>query len=147
MRLPIVGQLELALWTARFTRALGVLLRSGTPMLTALRVSREGIDNLALGTRMDAAIARVERGDRVAMALDGVLPPLATQLLAVGEESGSLDHMAARVADTTDAEVQRGLRTMAGLLEPVLIVLFGGLVGFVALAMLQAIYSVNANVL
>ncbi len=55
--------------------------------------------------------------------------------------------MATRVADTFDAEVQRGLRTLAGLLEPALIVLFGGLVGFVALAMLQAIYSVNANVL
>jgi type II secretory pathway component PulF len=76
-----------------------------------------------------------------------VLPPLATQLLAVGEESGSLGSMATRIADTTDADIQRRLRTLAGLVEPVLIVLFGGLVGFVALAMLQAIYAINANVL
>lgn len=147
LRLPIAGALETRLWTSRFTRALGVLLRAGTPMLTALRVARESVDNTALGARLEAVVARVQRGDRLAASLEDVLPPLATQLLAVGEESGSLDAMATRVADTFDAEVQRGLRTLAGLLEPALIVLFGGLVGFVALAMLQAIYSVNANVL
>ena len=115
-------------------------------MLTALRLSRESVDNASLGGQLDAAIARVERGDRLATALEHVLPPLATQLLAVGEESGSLDAMATRAADSCDFDVQRGLRRLVGLVEPVLIVLFGGLVGFVALAMLQAIYSINASV-
>ena len=82
----------------------------------------------------------------VARALDGTLPPLATQLLAVGEESGSLDRMALRVADTYDAESQRALRGLVALVEPALIVGFGAVVGFVALAMLQAVYSINASV-
>lgn len=143
---PVAGGLELAAATARFTRALAALLQGGAPLLASLRIAREGVDNLALGARLDAAIGRVERGDRLAASLDGVLPPLATQLLAVGEEGGALDAMAARAADTYDAEVQRGLRTLVGLVEPVLILAFGGLVGFVALAMLQAIYSINASV-
>lgn len=146
LSLPVVGQLEWLAWTGRFTRTLAALLHGGTPVLTALRLARESVDNASLGNRLDAAIARVERGDRLAAALDGVLPPLATQLLAVGEESGSLDAMAARAADSCDFDVQRGLRRLVGLVEPVLIVLFGGLVGFVALAMLQAIYSINASV-
>ncbi|MGQ0648785.1 MAG: type II secretion system F family protein [Gemmatimonadaceae bacterium] len=144
---PLVGRLEAATWTARFCQALGALLQSGAPLLTSLRIARDGVENVALGARIETAIARVERGDRLAAAFEGVFPPLATQMLAVGEESGSLDTMASRVADTYDADVQRGLKTAVALVEPLLIMLFGGLVGFVALAMLQAIYSINASVL
>lgn len=146
LTIPVVGPLEWLTWTGRFTRTLAALLQGGAPVLTALRLAREGVDNLALGAQLNAAIARVERGDRLATALDRILPPLATQLLAVGEESGSLDAMAARAADSCEMDVQRGLRRLVGLVEPVMIVLFGGLVGFVALAMLQAIYSINASV-
>ena len=134
-------------WTARFCRPLGALLQGGAPLLSSLRISREGVANAALGSRIDAAIARVERGERIAAAFDGVFPPLATQLLAVGEESASLALMATRVADTYDVEVQRGLRTLVSFVEPLAIVLFGGLVGFIALAMLQAMYSINASVI
>ena len=70
---------------------------------------------------------------------------MAVQLLAVGEESGKLDALALRAAASHDEEVRRSLRSMASLLEPGLILLFGGIVGFVALAMLQAIYAVNAG--
>lgn len=146
LSMPIVGHLEWLAWTGRFTRTLAALLHGGAPVLTALRLARESVDNASLGGQIDAAIARVERGDRLAVSLDRVLPPLTMQLLAVGEESGSLDAMAARAADSCDIEVQRGLRRLVGLVEPALIVLFGGLVGFVALAMLQAIYSINASV-
>jgi general secretion pathway protein F len=89
----------------------------------------------------------VERGEPLHASLEGTLPPLATQLLAVGEESGALDAMALRVADTFDAESQRTLRSLVAMIEPLLIVTFGALVGFVALAMLQAIYSINASAL
>lgn len=147
LRWPVVGALETGTWTARFSRALGALLQGGAPLLPSLRIARGGVNNLALGSRIDSSIARVERGDRLAVAFEGVLPPLANQLLSVGEETGSLDAMALRIAGTYDAEVQRGLKTLVSLVEPVLIVLFGGLVGFVALAMLQAIYSINASVL
>lgn len=144
---PVVGALERSIATARFARAFGTLLRGGTGVLPALRVAREALTNDALASRIDDAIRAVERGEPVARALEGTLPPLATQLLAVGEESGALDRMALRVADTYDAESQRALRGLVALVEPALIVGFGAVVGFVALAMLQAVYSINASVL
>jgi len=70
---------------------------------------------------------------------------MVVQMLAVGEESGRLDELCSRVADTYDGEVRRALRTLVALLEPAMIIVFGALVGFVALAMLQAIYSINAS--
>jgi type II secretory pathway component PulF len=81
----------------------------------------------------------------VAAALSATLPPLASQMLAVGEESGQLDALCLRVADAYDGDVRRSLRTMVALVEPAMILVFGTLVGFVALAMLQAIYGINFN--
>jgi len=67
------------------------------------------------------------------------------QMIAVGEESGQLEELCLKVADSYDSEVRRALRTAVALIEPAMILLFGGLVGFVALAMLQAIYGINLN--
>lgn len=147
LRWPLVGDVERMIASARLARAFGTLVRGGSGVLVALRVARETVGNAALLAGVDEAIRSVERGESVAVALRGTLPPLATQLLAVGEESGALDAMALRVADTYDAESQRALRSLVALVEPALIVGFGAVVGFVALAMLQAIYSINAAVL
>lgn len=144
---PVAGPLERAVATARFARAFGTLLRGGSGVLASLHVARDTVTNVALGERLDAAAGAVMRGEPISAALEGALPPLATQLLAVGEESGALDAMALRVADTYDAESARALRSLVALVEPMLIVAFGGLVGFVALAMLQAVYSINASAL
>ena len=133
--------------TARFTSALGVLLQSGTPMLTALRVARESVTNQAIAAELDVAGEKVARGERVAESLAGVFPPLAVELLAAGEEGGRLAEMCARVAQIHDESVGRSLRTLVRLVEPALILAFGAIVGFIALAMLQAVYSVNAGVL
>ena len=133
--------------TARFARAFGTLLESGAGVLASLRIAREAVSNQSLGSALDDAARAIERGVRVADSLEGALPPLAIQLLAVGEESGTLAAMSLRIADTYDGEVQRSLRTLVAMVEPMLIVAFGGVVGFVALAMLQAIYSINAGVL
>ena len=73
------------------------------------------------------------------------MPPLALQMLAVGEESGRMEELCDSVANTYDAEVRRALRTAVAMIEPALILVFGALVGFVALAMLQAIYGINTK--
>ncbi len=144
---PLVGDLERRLWTARFSRSLSIMLGSGGRLMASLRVARESVGNVAMASLLDSSIAMIERGEGIARSLHGVLPPLAVHLLGVGEQSGALDEMAGRIADTFDGEVQRSLRTVAGLVEPALILVFGGIVGFVALAMLQAIYAINAGVL
>ena len=147
LSLPGVGALEQNGATAQFTSALAVLLGSGTPMLAALRVSRDGILNEAIASELDTASERVARGERVSESLAGALPPLAVELLSAGEESGRLSEMCARVAAVHEEAAERSLRTLVRLIEPVLILVFGALVGFIALAMLQAVYSVNVGVL
>jgi len=145
LSLPVIGSLERTMATARFTRALGLMLKGGLPLLPALRLAGTGVSNLAIAADLERATQNVMRGNGLAPSLLGILTPLAVQLLAVGEESGRLDALALRAATQHDEELRRTLRTLASLLEPSLILAFGGIVGFVALAMLQAIYAVNAG--
>jgi general secretion pathway protein F len=145
LALPWIGEFERKYLTARFARTLGLLLRSGLPMMQALRIARASASNLVFQAGVDRAAAAVAEGGNVAASLAGTLPPLAAQMLAVGEESGQLDALCLRVADAYDADVRRTLRTMVALVEPAMILVFGALVGFVALAMLQAIYGINFN--
>ncbi len=140
---PWVGDLELKYATAQFARTLGLLLKSGVPALPALRIARASVTNLIVQAGVDRATGALAEGSALAPALAGTLPPLALQMIAVGEESGRLEELCLRVADTYDGEVRRALRTGVALLEPALILVFGALVGFVALAMLQAIYGIN----
>lgn len=144
---PWVGDLEVRYATAQFARTLGLLVRSGLPILPALRIARTTVPNLVLREGIERAAAAVGEGAPLAPSLAETLPPLAVQMLAVGEESGRLDDLSLRVADAYDGEVRRALRTMVALIEPAMILVFGGLVGFVALAMLQAIYSINTSAL
>ncbi len=147
LRWPVFGDLESKLSAARYTRALGVLVRSGVGVLPSMRLAGQVVTNTALGARLQLAVEEVSRGERIGVSLSGALPPLAVQLLAAGEESGKLDELSVRAADHLDSEVQRRLKTLIALVEPVLIVVFGGVVGFIALALLQAVYSINAGTL
>jgi general secretion pathway protein F len=140
---PYIGDLELKYSAARVTRTLGLLLKSAVPALPALKIARTSASNLVVRESIDRAAGSIAEGSALASALAGALPPLALQMLAVGEESGRLDDMCLRVADTYDGEVRRALRTAVTLIEPALIITFGAIVGFVALAMLQAIYGID----
>jgi general secretion pathway protein F len=142
---PIVGTLERAVATARFTRGLGTLLSGGQPVLSAWRLAVGGVSNRALAMDLGDAERRIARGESVASAVRGMLSPLGVQLLAVGEEGGALDRLALQAAQAHEEQVRRSLRTVAALVEPAMILLFGAIVGLVALAMLQAIYAVNTG--
>ncbi|MGH7461607.1 MAG: type II secretion system F family protein, partial [Longimicrobiales bacterium] len=124
-----------------------LVLRGGRPLLPALQVARAAISNLDLSSRVERATEAVAHGKRLHVALSTSLPPLAAEMIAVGEESGRLDELCLRVADAYDLEVRRALRALVAVIEPVLILLFALVVGFVALAMLQAIYGLNPTVL
>jgi type II secretory pathway component PulF len=143
LRWPWVGDIELKYSTARFARTLALLLKSGVTAVPALKIARASATNLVFQAGVDRATMALAEGSALAPALAGTLPPLALQMLAVGEESGRLEDLCARVADTYDGEVRRALRTGVTLLEPALILGFGILVGSIALAMLQAIYGIN----
>ncbi len=144
LRWPLVGPLERAWASAQFTRTLALLLRSGAPLLVALPVARSGIGNRAIAARLVEAEESVRRGERLSAAMADVLPPLAAQLIAAGEESGRLDELSLHAARILDDEVRRTIRSAVSLVEPAMILFLGAVVGFIALAMVQAIYSVNA---
>jgi len=145
LRLPVVGALRLALASARASRTLGALLGSGTPALAALEIAREAAGDAAVGTRIAAARGRVAEGQGLTAALEatGALTPSALQLAAIGEGSGRLAALLAKAADLDDAEAERRLKTLVSLLEPGMILLFAGLVAFVAAALLQAVYALR----
>jgi type II secretory pathway component PulF len=140
---PFIGDIERKYSTARVTRTLGLLLKSGVPLLPALKIARASATNLVVRDGLDHAVAALAEGSALAPALANTLPPLAVQMMAVGEEGGRLDDLCLRVADSYDSEVHRALRTAVTLIEPALILTFGTLVGFIALAMLQAIYGID----
>ena len=142
---PIVGPVRLALATSRMARALGAMLAAGMPLIAALDAAREAAGDLAVGNRLARARERVTQGAPLTGSLEreAALAPSALQLFQVGESSGRLGDMARRAGDLAAQEAERGLKTLVTLVEPALIVAFGGLVAFVAAALLQAVYSIR----
>lgn len=145
LRLPLLGPLRHALGSARLCRALGGMLAAGMPLLPAMQSAREALGDDALAHRLDRAADLVAQGTPLTLAMEReeVLVPSALQLVAVGESSGRLAVMARRAGDLAAQEADRALRTLTGMLEPALIVAFGGIVAFVAAALLQAVYAVR----
>jgi len=142
---PLVGRVRLALATSRIARALGGMLAAGMPLLPALDAAREAAGDLAVAARLGRARGRVTQGAPLSASLEreSALAPAALQLVQVGESSGRLAHMARRAGDLAAQEAERGLKALVTLVEPALIVAFGGLVAFVAAALLQAVYSIR----
>ena len=142
---PLVGPLRLALATSRIARALGGMLAAGMPLLAALDAAGEAAGDLAAAARLARARERVAAGAPLTASLvrEAALAPGALQLVQVGESSGRLAEMARRAGDLAAQESERGLKTLVTLVEPALIVAFGGLVAFVAAALLQAVYSIR----
>ena len=127
------------------SRTLGTLIKSGVPMIQALETSRAVVGNVVDRERARRRRGRRARGRRrleSARAL-GRLPPLAVQMISVGEETGKLDEMLLRVSDHYDREVRAQIMQFTRMLEPILIVVMGLLVGTVVVSMLTAIFSIN----
>jgi general secretion pathway protein F len=145
LRLPLVGEIVRKGETARFTRILGTLLRSGVPLIGALVVVKEmlssrplarAVDGLADGVRSGAGLFRP-------MAAAEVFPPLAVHMVRVGEETGRLEEMLLKVGAVLEADTRRRLTRLVALAEPVIILVMGLLIGFIVLAMLLAIFSIS----
>lgn len=145
LRLPVVGPIRMALGSARVTGLLSGMLHTGVPLLAALREVGAAVGDAEMSARLERVRERVGRGEQLAAAVGGekALAESAVQLLAVGEESGQLARMAERASIMTASEAERGLKTAVLLLEPSLVVVLGGVVAFVAAALLQAIYSLR----
>lgn len=146
LRLPIVGELIKKIDVGRFARTLGTLLTSGVPILQAMSIVEETMTNRVLADLVGDLTEAVRAGRPLALPLraSGDFPPLATQLIAVGEESGRLEEMLLQVADIFDADVQTTVRRLTALVEPVIILVMGVVVGFIVLSILLAVFSITA---
>lgn len=145
LRIPLIGELIRELEVGRFARTAGTLLQSGVPILSVLRIVSETIGNTVIAGALPQVQERVRRGEGLARPLRecGVFPLLATHMATVGEETGRLEEMLLRVADIYDERVKTSLRRLLSLLEPVMILGLGIVVGFIVLSMLLAIFTIS----
>ncbi|PIP01558.1 MAG: hypothetical protein COX55_10335, partial [Zetaproteobacteria bacterium CG23_combo_of_CG06-09_8_20_14_all_54_7] len=145
LRLPGIGRLMARIDTARFARTLGMLLTGGVPVLAAIHIANQNWSMLPLRTLGEAARESLRGGGSLSEALKpgGMVPHIAIQLLAVGEQSGTLDTMLLRVAEHFEREVSRGLKRMLTIAEPLLVMLMALGVGAMAMAILLPIAQMN----
>jgi len=141
----LLGDLVRKFETARFTRTLSALLRGGVPLLEALATVQGVVGNRLISRAIGQVQVRVREGKGMARPLgeSGLFPPLAMNMIAVGEETGKLDGMLAEVAGFYDEEVKRTTKRLTSLLEPALILGMGLVIGIVVVSMLLAIFSIN----
>jgi type II secretory pathway component PulF len=145
LRLPVVGALRQELASARLGRSLAALLRGGLPMLSSLDIAADGVVDRVAMEELRRAREEVRAGGRLAAALrrGRAFRFVFLQMVEVGEDGGQLPQMLERGAMAMERDLERGIDHLVRLAEPAMIVLLGGFVGFIALALLQAIYSVN----
>lgn len=145
MRLPLVGRLNKGLNTARFARTFSILSASGVPVLDALRISSEVMGNLPMREAVQQAAHRVREGSNIARALEQsrYFPPMTLHLIASGEASGKLEEMLERSADNQERELETVIAAVMGMFEPLLILVMGGVVLIIVLAILLPIFNLN----
>jgi general secretion pathway protein F len=146
LRMPIVGRLTRGVNTARFTRTLSILGGSGVPILEALKISAEVVENLPMREAVTEATLRVREGASIAksLAASKLFPPMSIHLISSGEAGGRLDEMLGRAAAGQEREVDGLIAALLGILQPLLIVLMGGVVLLIVLAILLPIFEINS---
>jgi general secretion pathway protein F len=145
IKAPIFGPLALKVAIARFTRTLAILLRSGVPVLTSMDIVKNVVSNRVLEHVIEEARDNIREGQDIAPPLrrSQLFPPMATHMIAVGEKSGKLEDMLMRVADTFETDVETTVQGLTALIEPLMILLMGSVIGFIALSILLPIFQIN----
>jgi general secretion pathway protein F len=145
LRIPLLGKLLRGLDTGRFARTFSILTASGVSVLEALRISSQVISNIPMREAVNEAAARVREGAGIAAALErsGYFPPMTVHLIASGEASGKLEEMLERAAINQEREIETMIAAVLGLFEPLLILLMGGVVLVIVLAILLPIFNLN----
>jgi len=145
LKVPLLGPINLRSSMAKFARVFGNLQHSGVPILESLNVSSKVVDNAVLSDVLLELTVNVEEGKGLAgpLKVSGWVPSLVVQMVAAGETSGTLDDMLIKVADYYDQEVERGIKGLSTYLEPILIVIMGVLVLFLALAIFLPMWDMS----
>ncbi|MGK0273614.1 MAG: general secretion pathway protein F [Cocleimonas sp.] len=145
LRLPLVGRMVKGLNTARFARTLSILASSGVPILDAMSISAQVVQNMPMRKAVEEAAVKVREGMTINRALEqsGYFPPMTVHLIASGESSGRLDDMLERAAIQQERETDGMMTKMLGIFEPVLILVMGSVVLLIVLSILLPILNLN----
>lgn len=148
LRAPIFGRLLRMVALSRFSHTLGTLLKSGVPLLNAMKIVRNIVNNQVIATAIDEARDSIQEGHSIAEPLkrSGEFPALATHMIAIGERSGQLEAMLFKVSEAYEQQVDRMVSTMTTLLQPVMIVIMGGIVFFIALSILLPMLQITQSI-
>jgi len=148
MGLPIFGSIYKKVSVARFARTLGTLLSSGVPIIESLRIVKAVLQNKIMESAIEDSIAEVMDGSSIAAPLkkSGVFPPILIHMISVGEKSGSLEEMLMKAADAYEGDVETTISGLTSLLEPLMIVIMGVIVGFVVLSILMPMLEMSTIV-
>jgi general secretion pathway protein F len=145
LSLPLFGPLLFRLELARLTRTLGALMKSGLPVITAMEITQRVIQNSLIAQAMSDIKDAVQKGDNIADAVrtTGLFPPVVYHLIATGQMSGNIEGGLIEIAEMYDNEVQTAVRTLTSLLEPIILIVMGGVVAFIVMAILLPVFEIN----
>ena len=145
LKMPVLNKLIIKMIISRFARTLGTLLQSGVPILEAIRISRDVIDNDAISKKLFLLEEGVSKGRGISQPIkeSGVFPPIFNQMVIVGEEAGKLEETFLLIAERFEAETRNLIKRFVSLFEPALILIMGVIVGLIVISMLLGIFSIN----
>lgn len=146
MKLPVFGILLKKVAVAKFTRTLGTLIKSGVPILQALETVAKTAGNRVIEISIMTARESVKEGERIAPQLKkaNIFPPMVIQMVAIGEETGNLDTMLNKIADFYDQEVDTAVKALTSMIEPIIIVVMGVIIGFIVIAMFLPMFELGS---
>jgi type IV pilus assembly protein PilC len=148
LKLPLFGPLIRKVAVARFTRTLGTMISSGVPILDALEIVAKTAGNKTIEKAIVFVRAKISEGKNIAgpLAETGVFPPMVVQMIGVGEATGAMDQMLSKIADFYDDEVDVAVGAITSMIEPLMMVVLGGIVGFFMIAMYLPIFTMADTV-
>lgn len=148
LRMPVLGNLVRKSSVARFTRTLGTLLASGVSILDALEITAKTSGNLVIANAIKKSVVSIAEGDTITAPLKetGVFPPMVTQMISVGEKTGGLDEMLNKIADFYDEEVDEAVTALTSVIEPIIIVFMGVVIGGILVAMYLPMFDIIGKI-
>jgi type IV pilus assembly protein PilC len=148
LKVPVIGNLIKKVSVARFTRTFGTLIKSGVPILTSLEIVEESSGNAVIAKIVKNVHEEIKQGGTISAPLEtsGVFPPMVVSMIAVGEETGELDAMLSKIADFYDSEVESAVDALTSMLEPLMMVMLGGMVGAVIVGMYLPMFKIFENI-
>lgn len=147
LKMPLIGELIQKMAISRFSRTFATLVAAGVPMLRSLEIVAETAGNARIAQAIDVARSNVREGKKISDPLraSGLFPEMVTQMIDIGEETGRVSEMLTKVADFYDSEVENAVKGLTSMIEPLMIVFLGVMVGFIAISVISPIFSLQST--